>query len=145
MRPIMHTVRQKFSIGGANMATVRQKCIASQHRERKHGDRSSEMRCATPRRSKSGDRSSEMQRITDTVQQKCMIGKPKVATVRQKFVPEGRKKVGGLMCSSSVPYATWHVYHVAAMSGRKTVENSIGFRDHSQGRACILHTTWSPS
>jgi len=40
----MHTVRQKFSIGNAEMVTVRQKCIASQHRERENEYRSSEIR-----------------------------------------------------------------------------------------------------
>ena len=43
MRPIMHTVRQKFSIGNTKMATVRQKCIASQHRERENEYRSSKI------------------------------------------------------------------------------------------------------
>ena len=43
MRPIMRTVRQKFSIGNVKMATVRQKCIASQHRERENEYRSSEI------------------------------------------------------------------------------------------------------
>ena len=53
------------------MLTIQQKCRALEQR--------------TPRRRQSGDRSTEMQRITNTVQQKCMIGKPKMATVRQKF------------------------------------------------------------
>ena len=44
MRREALTVRQKFIIGNAKMATVRQKCIASQHRERESGNRSSEMR-----------------------------------------------------------------------------------------------------
>ncbi len=52
-----------------------------------------------------------------------------------------RTKVGGLMCSPSGPYATWHVYHMTARPGRQTVENSIDSRDPSQGGACIRHAT----
>ena len=43
----MHTVRLIFMIGNTKMATVRQKVMASQHRERRDGDRSSEMRPRT--------------------------------------------------------------------------------------------------
>ena len=69
MRPIMHTVRQKFSIGNAKMATVRQECIASQHRERDNEYRSSEMRP-----------------IMRTVREKINTGNSKMATVPQKFI-----------------------------------------------------------
>ena len=53
------------------MSTIQQKCRALEQR--------------TPERRQSGDRSIGMQRITNTPQQKCMIGTAKMATIRQKY------------------------------------------------------------
>ena len=87
----MHTVRQKFSIGNAKMATVRQKCIASQHRERDNEYRSSEMRP-----------------IMRTVRQKFSIGNAKMATVPQKFIASQHRK--NTKRGPFVGNATQHVY-----------------------------------
>jgi len=73
----------------------------ARYRQAQRGKRSSEMLRITLRRATSGGRYSEMRRITHTVQQKLIIGKPKAATVCQKYeakrVPSRRKGSSGAL------------------------------------------------
>ena len=75
IRHKIQTILQKPMLGDAKLATVREKCLASQDIKRENGDRPSEM---LP--------------IMRTIRQKFNIGNAKMVTVRQKYIASQHRK-----------------------------------------------------
>jgi len=71
----IQTILQKPMLGDAKLATVREKCLASQDIKREN--------C---------DRPSEMLPIMRTIRQKFNIGNAKIVTVRQKYIASQHRK-----------------------------------------------------
>ena len=75
IRHKIQTILQKPMLGDTKLATVREKCLASQDRKRENGDRPSEMRP-----------------IMRTVRQKFKMGNVQMVTVRQKYIASQHKE-----------------------------------------------------